>query len=72
MGLDLGRYGGGQEDGQYNAKTRQASTSTSSLNQMCPIKPDRKANPSITAKDSNGKTVAFCCKGCKNKFAAAD
>jgi hypothetical protein len=72
VGLDLGRYGGGQEDGQYNAKTRQASTSTSSLNQMCPIKPDRKANPSITAKDSNGKTVAFCCKGCKNKFAAAD
>jgi hypothetical protein len=24
VGLDLGRYGGGQEDGQYNAKIRQA------------------------------------------------
>jgi hypothetical protein len=24
VGLDLGRYGGGQEDGQYNAKIRKA------------------------------------------------
>jgi len=75
VGLDLGRYGGGQEDGQYNAKIRNGSSSpssSSSLNAMCPIKPDRKANPSITATNSRGKTVAFCCKGCKNKFAAAD
>jgi hypothetical protein len=75
VGLDLGRYGGGQEDGQFNAKIRNGSSSpssSSSLNAMCPIKPDRKANPSITATNSRGKTVAFCCKGCKNKFAAAD
>jgi hypothetical protein len=75
VGIDLGRYGGGQEDGKYNAKISNASNasgSSSSLNQMCPIKPDRKANPSITAKNARGETVAFCCKGCKNKFAAAD
>jgi hypothetical protein len=72
IGLDLGRYGGGQEDGRYNAKVSNGSNKTSSLNAMCPIKPDRKANPSITAKDSRGTTVAFCCKGCKNKFASAN
>jgi hypothetical protein len=72
IGLDLGRYGGGQEDGRYNAKVSNGSNKTSSLNAMCPIKPDRKANPSITAKDSRGSTVAFCCKGCKNKFASAN
>jgi hypothetical protein len=38
---------------------------------MCPVKPDRRADPSITAKDSKGETVAFCCNGCKNKFAAS-
>jgi len=72
IGLDLGKYGGGQEDGRYNAKLSGNSSSTSSLNEMCPIKKDRKANPSITAKSANGKTVAFCCKGCKNKYASAD
>ncbi len=73
VGLDLGRYGGGQEDGRFNAKTSNGSSSNnSSLNTMCPIKPDRKANPSITAKNSRGATVAFCCKGCKNKFASAN
>lgn len=74
VGLDLGRYGGAEEDARYNAKVRGASdsSSASSLNAMCPVKPDRKANPSITATKSNGQTVAFCCKGCKNKFAAAD
>ena len=41
------------------------------LNEMCPIKPDRRADPSITAKNAKGETVAFCCNGCKNKFAAA-
>ena len=71
VGLDLGRYGGSQEDGRYNEKVRNGAKSTS-LNAMCPIKPDRKANPSITAKDSRGTTVAFCCKGCKNKFASAN
>jgi hypothetical protein len=75
VGIDLGRYGGGQEDGKFNAKISNAgnaSGSASSLNKMCPIKPDRKANPSITATNSRGETVAFCCKGCKNKFASAD
>ena len=41
------------------------------LNEMCPIKPDRRADPSITAKNAKGETVAFCCNGCKNKFSAA-
>ena len=73
VGLDLGRYGGAEEDARYNAKVREGSSSSaSSLNVMCPIKKDRKANPSITATNSNGQTVAFCCKGCKSKFAAAD
>lgn len=72
IGLDLGKYGGGQEDGRYNAKISNVSQSSSPLNSMCPIKPDRKANPSITAKNSRGETVAFCCKGCKNKFASAN
>ena len=44
---------------------------TQPINEMCPIKPDRRADPSITAKNSKGETVAFCCNGCKNKFAAA-
>ena len=73
VGLDLGKYGGEQEDARHNAKiSNGSSSSTSSLNAMCPIKKDRKANPSITATNSKGQTVAFCCKGCKNKFAAAD
>jgi hypothetical protein len=73
VGLDLGRYGGAEEDARYNAKVREGSSSSaSSLNAMCPIKKDRKANPSITATNSNGQTVAFCCKGCKSKFASAD
>ena len=41
------------------------------VNEMCPIKTNRKANPSITAKNEKGETVAFCCNGCKNKFTAA-
>ena len=55
IGLDLGKYGGGQEDGRYNAKISNVSQSSSSLNSMCPVKPDRKANPSITAKNSRVK-----------------
>ena len=72
IGLDLGRYGGGQEDGRFNAKVSGGSSSASSLNQMCPVKKDRKANPSITAKNSRGQTVAFCCNGCKNKYTSAN
>ena len=70
IGLDLGKYGGGQEDGRYNSKIQSGSPASSGINPMCPIKPDRKANPSITTKDSRGRTVAFCCNGCKNKFAS--
>ncbi|MBT3667327.1 MAG: hypothetical protein HN548_07585, partial [Opitutae bacterium] len=72
IGLDLGKYGGGQEDGRYNSKVSNTSQNTSTINKMCPVKTDRKANPSITAKNSRGQTVAFCCKGCKNKYASAD
>lgn len=72
VGLDLGRYGGGQEDGRHNSKVSSTANNTSSLNKMCPVKTDRKANPSITAKNSRGETVAFCCKGCKNKYASVD
>jgi hypothetical protein len=52
-------------------KNEMASMKAAPLNEMCPIKPDRRADPDITAKDSKGETVAFCCKGCVNKFAAA-
>jgi hypothetical protein len=41
------------------------------LNEKCPIKTNRDADPSITAKNEKGETVAFCCNGCKNKFMAA-
>ena len=76
VGLDIGRYGGEELDARHNPKARSGSSSSSdkpsALNEMCPVKPDRKANPAITARDSRGQTVAFCCKGCKNKFVAAD
>jgi hypothetical protein len=52
-------------------KAAMASQKVGPLNEMCPVKPDRRADPSITAKDSKGETVAFCCNGCKNKFAAS-
>jgi len=52
-------------------KAAMASKNIAPLNEMCPIKPDRVADPSITAKNAKGETVAFCCNGCKNKFAAA-
>jgi len=72
IGLDLGKYGGGQEDGRYNAKVSNTSQNSSTINKMCPVKKDRKANPAITTKNSSGQTIAFCCKGCKNKYASAD
>jgi len=52
-------------------QTQMAAMKPTQLNEMCPIKPDRRADPSITAKNAKGETVAFCCNGCKNKFAAA-
>lgn len=48
-----------------------ASAKAGPLNTMCPIKPNRDADPSITAKNEKGETVAFCCNGCKNKFTAS-
>jgi hypothetical protein len=73
VGLDLGRYNGAEEDGRYNAKiSSSAGGNSTSLNAMCPVKTDRKANPSITAQNSSGQTVAFCCKGCKNKFVSGN
>jgi len=42
------------------------------LNEMCPIKPDRRADPDITVKNSKGETVALCCNGCKNKFSSME
>jgi hypothetical protein len=52
-------------------KTEMASMKAAPLNEMCPIKPDRRADPDITAKNAKGEMVAFCCRGCKNKFSAA-
>ncbi len=37
-------------------------------NVNCPIKPGRAADPAITAVGNDGKAVAFCCNGCKNRF----
>ena len=51
-------------------KASMAAKTLSPLNEMCPIKPDRRADPDITAKNSKGETVAFCCNGCKNRFSA--
>ncbi len=48
-----------------------ASKKSAPLNLMCPIKPNRDADSSITAKNEKGETVAFCCNGCKNKFTAS-
>jgi hypothetical protein len=48
-----------------------ASKKMAPLNEMCPIKTDRRADPDITARNSKGETIAFCCNGCKNKFAAS-
>jgi len=52
-------------------KASMAAKNLAPLNEMCPIKPDRRADPSITAKNEKGETIAFCCNGCKNKFAAS-
>jgi len=40
------------------------------INQNCPIRPGRLADPNITAKNEKGETVAFCCNGCKDRFVA--
>jgi hypothetical protein len=38
------------------------------INENCPIRPGRLADPNITAKNEKGETVAFCCNGCKDQF----
>jgi hypothetical protein len=50
-------------DGKMAAKAGPAE------NVNCPIKPGRAVDPGITVV-SEGKTIAFCCNGCKNKFMA--
>jgi len=40
------------------------------INENCPIRPGRAADPSITAKNEKGELVAFCCNNCKNQFIA--
>ena len=45
IGLDLGKYGGGQEDGRYNAKLSSNSSNTSSLNEMCPYQKGPQGKP---------------------------
>ncbi|MBU62193.1 MAG: hypothetical protein CMI26_06790 [Opitutae bacterium] len=52
-----------KEDGMMAAKAGPAE------NVNCPIKPGRAVDPGITVV-SQGKTIAFCCNGCKNKFLA--
>ena len=38
------------------------------INEKCPIRPGRDADPSIIAKNEKGETVAFCCDNCKEQF----
>ncbi len=52
-----------KDDGKMAAKAGPAE------NVNCPIKPGRAVDPGITVV-SDGKTIAFCCNGCKNKFMA--
>ena len=40
------------------------------INEKCPIRTGRDADPSITAKNEKGETVAFCCDNCKEQFVA--
>ena len=53
-------------------KPEMASMKPQELNEMCPVKPDRRADPDITVKNSKGETVALCCNGCKNKFSSME
>jgi hypothetical protein len=53
-------------------KQEMASMKPQELNEMCPVKPDRRADPDITVKNSKGETVALCCNGCKSKFSATE
>jgi YHS domain-containing protein len=41
--------------------------STAPINKMCAINPSEEANAKVTS-TCDGKTVAFCCAGCKGKF----
>ncbi len=38
------------------------------INETCPIRKGREADPNITAKNEKGETVAFCCTNCLDTF----
>ena len=38
------------------------------INDKCPIRTGRDADPSIITKNEKGETVAFCCDNCKEQF----
>jgi len=40
------------------------------INEKCPIRTGRDADPSITAKNEKGELIAFCCNNCKEQFVA--
>jgi len=72
VGLDLGTYGGGLEDGKYVGNKdggKVVAKAGTAQNSNCPIKPGNAVDPGITVVH-NGKTIAFCCNGCKNKYTA--
>ena len=46
-----------------------ASAGLAAAADKCPIS-GKPADSTITSKDKNGKTVAFCCEKCKAKFDA--
>jgi hypothetical protein len=54
-----------------NNMAMEMAAKTAPINEKCPIKTNRDANPNITAKNEKGQTIAFCCNGCKNKFMAS-
>jgi hypothetical protein len=54
--------------GSENSSMMAANNESKPINENCPIRTGRKADPSITAKNEKGETVAFCCNGCKDQF----
>ena len=57
--------GNKKKDGNEMAMKKKAAPAD---NVNCPIKPNRAADPTITAVGNDGKAVALCCNGCKNRF----
>ena len=54
--------------GSENSSMMAANNESKPINENCPIRTGRKADPSITAKNEKGETVAFCCNGCKRSI----